>query len=298
MDNRPIYFLGMCLFIILLVISRIEVQAEENKGSATFVYGDREVTVAGLKRAWGFTALIKYDGKTVLFNTGGKEEILQHNFQVLGIDPKDLDAVVISHEHWEMYKAIGFIIKKNNKIPVYTTDAVIQLLIEENPAWKANLYSVSRAVQFTPNIYFQNLRSDPKHGGPFGIDEVHIVLKTNQGLVIFQGCGHPGILYIVKQSKSLTGEDKVNLVAGGTRLLRPDTCIHIEDSGETVCPPQMNYYSDEYYNKLMTDLKTAGVEHVMPTHCTQEPAESVFKKFFGDKYIRQTLGMTLTFPID
>jgi 7,8-dihydropterin-6-yl-methyl-4-(beta-D-ribofuranosyl)aminobenzene 5'-phosphate synthase len=182
MNNRLMYYLGLCFFAVLLLFPRTDVQAEENKGSATFIYGDREVTVAGLKRAWGFTPLIKYDGKTILFNTGGKEEILKHNFQVLGIEPKDLDAVVISHEHWEMY-----------------------LLREKNPAWEANLRSVSRFVQFTPSIYFQNLRSGRRRGGPHGIDEVHIILKTDRGLVIFQGCGHPQILHIVKKSKSYTG---------------------------------------------------------------------------------------------
>ena len=90
----------------------------------------------------------------------------------------------------------------------------------------------------------------------------------------------------------------MHLVAGGTRLLRPGTHVYIEDSGENVSPPQKNYYSDEYYDQLMIDLKKEGVEYVMPTHCTQEPAESFFRKSFGDKYIRQTLGMTLTFPID
>jgi 7,8-dihydropterin-6-yl-methyl-4-(beta-D-ribofuranosyl)aminobenzene 5'-phosphate synthase len=298
MNSRLIYYLGLCFFAVLLLFPRTEVQAEESKGSVTFIYGDREVTVSGLKRAWGFTPLIKYDGKTILFNTGGKEEILKHNFQVLGIDPKDIDAVVISHEHWEMYEAIGFIIEENNKIPIYTTNAVIKLLKEKNSAWEANLRSVSRFVQFTPSIYFQNLLSEPGHGGPHGIDEVHIILKTDRGLVIFQGCGHPQILKIVERSKAYTLVDKVHLVAGGTRLLRPGTRVHIEDSGEDVSPPQKNYYSDEYYEKLMIELKKAGVEYVMPTHCTQEPAESFFRKSFGDKYIRQTLGMTLTFPID
>jgi len=298
MNNRLMYCLVSCFFTVLLLFLQTEVQAEENKGSVTFIYGDREVTVPGLKRAWGFTPLIKYDGKTILFNTGGREEILKHNFQVLGIEPKDLDAVVISHEHWEMYEAIGFIMEGNSKIPIYTTDVVMQLLREKNPAWEANFRNVSRFVQFTPNIYFQNLRSGRGHGGPHGIDEVHIILKTDQGLIIFQGCGHPQISNIVERSKAYTGVDKVHLVAGGTRLLRPGTRVYIEDSGENVSPPQKNYYSNEYYDQLMIDLKKKGVEYVMPTHCTQEPAESFFRKSFGDKYIRQTLGMTLTFPID
>ncbi len=293
MKNWLIRTIGI---ILLLGITYHPAQGAQ-KGSAKFVYGDREVTVPGLKRAWGFTALIKYDGKTVLFNTGGNEEILKNNFDVLGIKPKDLDAVVISHQHWEMYQALGFIMKENPKLPIYTTGVVIQLLRGQNPAWGPNLHNVSMDEQLSPNIYLQTLKSGPRRGGPFGIYEVHIVLKTDKGLVIFQGCGHPQILNIVNQSKALTGVGKVNLVAGGTRLLRPGTRIQIQDSGEDFIIPQMNYNSDEYYTQLMADLKKAGVKYVMPTHCTLEPAEGVFKQSFGDKYIYHTLGKILEFPI-
>ncbi len=286
------------LIFNIMVVVIFSLPAEgAGQGSATFIYGDRDVTVDGLKRAWGFTALIKYDGKTILFNTGGDEKILKNNFQVLGIKPQQIDAVVISHQHWEMYQALGFIMKENPKVPVYTTGVVIQLLRQENPAWAKNLKNVSMDEQITPNIYFQTLKSGPRRGGPFGIYEVHIVLKTDKGLIIFQGCGHPQVLNIVNQSKALTGVDKVHLVAGGTRLLRPGTRIQIKDSGEDFLIPQMNYYSDEYYAQLMVDLKKAGVEYVMPTHCTLEPAEEAFKQTFADKYINHTLGTVLEFPL-
>lgn len=290
---RALIFKIMVVIIFMFYLPAHGAQS----GSATFIYGDRDVTVDGLKRAWGFTALIKYDGKTILFNTGGNEEILKNNFQVLGIKPQQIDAVVISHQHWEMYQALGFIMKENPKLPIYTTGVVIQLLRKENPGWAKNLKNVSMDEQITPNIYFQTLKSGPRRGGPFGIYEVHIVLKTDQGLVIFQGCGHPQILNIVNQSKALTGADKVNLVAGGTRLLRPGTRVQIKDSGEDFLIPQMNYNSDEYYKQLMVDLKYAGVEYVMPTHCTLEPAEGIFKQTFADKYINHTLGAVLEFPL-
>jgi 7,8-dihydropterin-6-yl-methyl-4-(beta-D-ribofuranosyl)aminobenzene 5'-phosphate synthase len=286
------------IMIIVILIGGISWVAEgAPKGSTTFLYGDRKVTVSGLKRGWGFTALIKYDGKTILFNTAGNEDVLKNNFQVLGIKPKDLDAVVISHQHWEMYQGLGFIMKENPKLPIYTTGVVIQLLTQQNPAWAPNLHNVSMDDQLGPNIYLQNLKSGPRRGGPRGIFEVHIILKTDKGLVIFQGCGHPQILNIVQQSKALTGVDKVHLVAGGTRLVRPGTRVKIEDSGEDFLVPQMNFNSDEYYTQLTEDLKKAGVEYVMPTHCTLEPAEGIFKKSFGDKYIHHTLGMSLEIPL-
>lgn len=266
-------------------------------GVVSFVYGNRPPVVQGLKRAWGFSALIQYDGKTILFNTAGREEILKNNFDVLGISPRSLDAVVISHHHWEMINGLGFIMEENPEIPIYTTETVIKNLLSDNPQWGSNFHKVDTFEEYTPNILFQNLKSSRRHGGPRGIYEVHVILKTDKGLVIFLGCGHPQILRIIQTSKALTNTDQVHLVAGGTRLLRPNNHIIIEDSGEDLSIRQKNYYTDEYYAKLMDDLKKEGVEYVMPTHCTLEPAEEFFRQAFGDRYINHTLGMRLEFPL-
>ncbi len=297
--RTSLIFFTSVLFVCFLCTFPSTIFSSENglRGSATFVYGNREPTVPGLKKAWGFTALIQYDSKNILFNTAGIEDILENNFKVMGITPETLDAVVISHHHWEMIQGLGFIMKANPDLPVYTTQSVSDILLKSNPEWKTNFHVVDKVMEFTPNILFQNMKSGRRRGGPRGIYEVHITLKTDKGLVLFTGCGHPQINLIVHKSRAVTREDRVHLIAGGTRLLRPNTQVRIDDSGENFSLVQMNYYSDEYYETLMKDLKEMGVEYVMPTHCTLEPAETVFKNSFGSKYIRQTLGMTLEFPV-
>jgi 7,8-dihydropterin-6-yl-methyl-4-(beta-D-ribofuranosyl)aminobenzene 5'-phosphate synthase len=52
---------------------------------------------AAMTRAWGFSALIEFGGKRILFDTGGNAEILEHNVKALGVDLSKLDFVVISH---------------------------------------------------------------------------------------------------------------------------------------------------------------------------------------------------------
>lgn len=291
-----LFFAGGMLSFLFLP-HRVMAEASPKTGVVSFVYGNRQPVVQGLKRAWGFSALIQYDDKTILFNTAGQEKILKNNFEVLGISPRSLDAVVISHHHWEMINGLGFIMEENPEIPVYTTETVIKNLLRENPQWASNFHQVDTFEEYTPNILFQNLKSSRRHGGPRGIYEVHVILKTDKGLVIFLGCGHPQILRIVQASKALADTDQVHLIAGGTRLLRPNNHIIIEDSGEDLSIRQKNYYTDEYYAKLMADLKQEGVEYVMPTHCTLEPAEEFFRQAFGDRYINHTLGMRLEFPL-
>ncbi|HUS06064.1 MAG TPA: hypothetical protein VMZ52_07210, partial [Bryobacteraceae bacterium] len=48
---------------------------------------------------WGISALVKFRGRTLLFDTGAKPEIFTANLHRLGIRPESIERVVISHEH-------------------------------------------------------------------------------------------------------------------------------------------------------------------------------------------------------
>ena len=68
----------------------------------TIVY-DNEVMPSSLnlKSDWGFSCLIESDKLNVLFDTGAKGKILLNNMNTLGLNPKNIDYVVLSHNHWD-----------------------------------------------------------------------------------------------------------------------------------------------------------------------------------------------------
>ena len=49
----------------------------------------------------GLAFLVESDGQRVLFDTGQSETVLQHNLQRLEVDPAELDALAISHAHYD-----------------------------------------------------------------------------------------------------------------------------------------------------------------------------------------------------
>jgi 7,8-dihydropterin-6-yl-methyl-4-(beta-D-ribofuranosyl)aminobenzene 5'-phosphate synthase len=287
------------LFLLVLFLpanlARAEEKTQQNtaQGKLTYIYGDRDVLKPDLQRAWGLVTLIEFDGKRILFDTGGDPKILQNNMRLLGIDPKTLDLIVVSHHHWEMIGGTEHLLQLNPKLPIISTAVVIDLLREYDRGW--DLQTLSGTKQITPNIILMNLRSKPRHGGPFGIDEVHIVLKTKQGLVILQGCGHPEIVNIMQKSQAQTKEQKVYLISGGTRLLEPGTVVKLPGGG-LFGIPQPHPYSDEDINKIADQLLAAEVQHIAPTHCTGERSEKIFAHKFGDRYINEKLGMVITLP--
>ena len=46
---------------------------------------------------WGFSALVEYDGKRILVDTGNNADTFEHNVKAMGVDLQSLDFVVISH---------------------------------------------------------------------------------------------------------------------------------------------------------------------------------------------------------
>ena len=52
-----------------------------------------------MKKDWGFSALIEYGGKRILFDTGNNAEIFAHNVEAKGVDLRQLDFAVVSHRH-------------------------------------------------------------------------------------------------------------------------------------------------------------------------------------------------------
>ncbi len=259
----------------------------------TFVYGDRPALVKACKAAWGLAVLLEIDGRRIPFNAGGEEGLMRNNMEALQIDPKTLDAVVISHHHWEMVDGIGYLLRENPNLPVYAT-AMITNELGIN-AWAKNFKHVYGKLQLTPNVLLLKLKSPRFEGGPFGLNEIHMVIKTKEGLIILQGCGHPRIVNIMEKSIAATGEKRVYMIAGGTRLLPPGTSVKLPD-GSSFVIPQMTDYTVEDYRRIADELLLAGVKKIIPTHCTGEPAEAVFKEKFGDNYINQTLGMKIDIP--
>ena len=55
----------------------------------------------GLISDWGFSCFVETGKENILFDTGSKGNILLNNLNILGIDPKRVDKIIISHEHYD-----------------------------------------------------------------------------------------------------------------------------------------------------------------------------------------------------
>src|SRR5260370_27832628 len=53
----------------------------------------------GTELAWGYSALVRFHGKTILFDSGGDADRFARNTKALAVDLKTIDYALLSHSH-------------------------------------------------------------------------------------------------------------------------------------------------------------------------------------------------------
>lgn len=214
-----------------------------------------------LQTAWGFACLVETAEMTILFDTGSDGSLLLENMSILGQDPRDVDAVVLSHIHRDHIGGLEALAAVNPWATVY--------LPRSFPAeFKASLRNPMIAVSDPMTITAQ-VRTTGELGQ--ALREQALIVQMEEGLIVVTGCAHPGIVEIVRQARAY-GE--VELVVGG---------FHLESQsvGEV--------------DAMIATLQQLGVRRIAPCHCTGAQAIELFAAAFGSSYLPVGVGLQLIF---
>ncbi len=148
----------------------------------TVVY-DNCLAKDGLKTGWGFSSLVEIEGAPpLLFDTGADGANLLYNMRKLGIDPRQIGIIVISHAHDDHTGGLSDILAINENAEIYVPASSVSGI----PGRKVTL--VSKPLQISEGIF--------STGELKGIEQ-SLVLKTSAGVVVVAGCSHPGVRTIL-----------------------------------------------------------------------------------------------------
>jgi 7,8-dihydropterin-6-yl-methyl-4-(beta-D-ribofuranosyl)aminobenzene 5'-phosphate synthase len=229
----------------------------------TVIY-DNNPYKAGLETAWGFSCLVKGTEKTILFDTGGNGSILLANMKKLGVDPREIDLIFLSHIHKDHVGGLLNVIERNHKVIVYTPKSFSDSFKREVKSYGITLIEIQQPMKICEEVYSTGeLGSD--------IKEQSLIIHDKRGLMIITGCAHPGIVNIVNKAKDLFRSD-IFLLVGGFHL-----------SGN----------SKDELKKIVSSLKKAGVHYVGPCHCSGDMAKEVLKKEYQKNFINVGVGKVI-----
>jgi len=167
------------------------------------IISDNTVYKKGLKSEWGFSCLIEIENAPkILFDTGASGSILLYNMGKLNIDPKSINCVFISHDHWDHTGGLKSFLNINNNVKLY-----LPYSFSSQPKAK-EVTKVKDPINIYQNVY--------STGELEGIEQ-SMVIKSNKGLSLIVGCSHPGVGNILNSAKQF-GE--VIVLVGGLHGFR------------------------------------------------------------------------------
>jgi 7,8-dihydropterin-6-yl-methyl-4-(beta-D-ribofuranosyl)aminobenzene 5'-phosphate synthase len=255
--------------IILVAPVYFALSAEKSSGrqkqeiSITILY-DNYVSAKGLKSDWGFSCFLTGTEKNILFDTGTKGQLLLENIDKLNINPKDVEIIVISHNHGDHTGGLLAFLEKNSNVLIYLPPSCSAGFIQEVKGTGAKVLVLDAPAEICKSIYLT---------GPMGeqIIEQSMILNTSVGTVVITGCAHPGIVDIVRKSKAIVPRD-IYLVLGG---------FHLRQKSETEL------------EQIINEFRKLGVKKVGPTHCTGDRAIRMFKEAYGPDFEQMGVGRKL-----
>jgi 7,8-dihydropterin-6-yl-methyl-4-(beta-D-ribofuranosyl)aminobenzene 5'-phosphate synthase len=138
----------------------------------------------GFRGGFGFSCWV--EDKNTLFDTGGDLATLMFNIRKFMINPKDIEKIVLSHEHGDHIGGIQ-IVDYCGEVDVF----VLRSFSKRFKGWLADhsnvrLHEVDKAEEICRDVYTTGVLG-------WSIKEQSLIVKTCNGLTVVTGCAHPGL---------------------------------------------------------------------------------------------------------
>ena len=285
----------------------------------------------GTVKDFGFSALIRYRGKTILFDAGTNADVLKTNVEALGIDLRSIDFAVLSHTHFDHISGFDHVLRVHPKLKIYFPpdpfwgapldfdatgrDAAAKASLPKEQQyfdggdtrftfrstgrfWKADIEYVNEHLEIEPGINLILTRS------PFlgYFSRYPAVGASGFGKMLEKADDKTKTMQLPELSLCLsTPQGEVVVVGCSHSLVHTITKTaknHLERPIAMVAGGfhLLPYGREEIGAIAATMRDDLGVRFVAPAHCTGHLGFQVFREAFGENYRLAGLGTTTAFP--
>jgi len=228
---------------------------------------------------WGLSFLIETGKHRILFDAGGGRTLFE-NARALKVDLTKLDAIVVSHGHFDHTGGLEKALETSGPVDLFIHPAAFapryfkgreRVVREENGISRDVLRGKARGFLETsvPTLVREGVMvtgqvprtADFEDTGVGGFiyldpdmktpdlvpDDQAVFFRVPEGVVVILGCAHAGVVNTARHVMKLTGAEKIYAVMGGTHLL-------------SASPQRMQATSEAF--------RQMGIEKILLGHCT------------------------------
>jgi len=246
------------------------------------------------------------DIRRILVDVGQNSQALLSNMRIMNIFPSAIDAIILTHCHYDHTKGVVNMLREIGKRdvrviahpdifrPNFVIDTYFRHVGIMPDDSKDNIEKAGGKLLLTrdPLVIMPGIMTTGEVKRQTEFEEVGIGVKTiengrikddqmlddisvvanvkEKGLVIVTGCSHAGIVNIVKQAVELTGCEKIEAIIGG---------LHLVEAAEA------------RIKRTVEELSKLSVARIGAGHCTGFKAQVEFYLTFKERFSPLHTGM-------
>jgi len=252
-------------------------------------------------------------GDLVLLHDVGASGLFADNAAALGIDLALVDLAVLSHGHYDHGGGLGRFFGVNDHAPVHMAPAAVEphyaglplarrevgikadalerhrdrfRFVEADAEPRPGVHLLTAIGKAHPWVKF-NRSLGALRGGRVAPDdlahEIALVMEMPEGIAVFTGCGHRGVLNMVDAARARFPGRAIRAVIGGFHLGGiPGKSLLAE--------------SDASVRRVGEGLLERGVGMTWTGHCTGDRAGRVLNDVMGDRVAFLRTGLVMELP--
>lgn len=261
----------------------------------------------GLLGEHGFACYVETEEGNYLFDTGQGLAIV-NNSRILEKDLGKLRAIVLSHGHYDHTGGLPEVLHQSGPVDVYghpdiflrrfrvtgkmkrftglpyhrtyleSLGARFRLVTEWTKVGRG-LWVTGEIPRVTPfeqedrettavSADGQEVHPDPLK------DDLSLAIETERGLVLLLGCGHAGIINILRHALDRSGHDRVHAAIGGTHMV---------------------FFDAQRLEQTLQAIEECAVEKIGGAHCTGLQQSARLQARLGERFFFAPVGTVLEF---
>ncbi|MCI8646899.1 MAG: MBL fold metallo-hydrolase [Firmicutes bacterium] len=263
---------------------------------------ENKTDTSGCVAEHGLSIYIEAQGKRIVFDAGASE-LFAENAKKLGVDLSRADAMIISHGHYDHTGGVPTFCRINKDAPVYIHKEAFyetygmdngsidkepcgirwtqeereqiepRLIKTEGPLWLSDNIVISGTIPADPNRrqtedFYRRLPDERLVPDEMAHEQI-LVVREPEGLYVFSGCSHRGVIPAVSYARELFGGERIAVLTAG---------MHLYSAGQ------------EMREKVIGQILSEKLDTVIPVHCTGINAICDLKAALGAKCIAAATG--------